>query len=345
MNLLVNSPNDTSSLFSYNETVEGKREEKGLEVESVAKVENDSTSLKPIDPAKNEIQLKIQKSLMQYRTNGELLGAATNYLMSSPHFTQQAPVLDPATFSYFPSDDKMIETLLKDFQGFCVGEAHNEVSSKKFFINNMENFKKHNIKAIGFEGIDYTEQDALDAYLNDSYQGDKVMEKRVADLLQKVRTYLGPKSDKYRDDMILEAAKKHGIRVIAIDVPSELEKKNLTLELTSFGLSVVPRTDLHIRRHLMNFAASVIMEEVISSLKDGEKYVCLMGANHVLRARGEGVDTEKVPGVADLLQCPAIKFQKTPASFPKPVPFITKSDKKFGDFTAIYNTHLKSSYL
>lgn len=263
--------------------------------------------------AKIDERLKIPKKLRVSHPS-DLMSAAIEYLTSASCQERQAPVVDFSTLNNFYSDEDLIVKLFEQSRGFCAGEKHNEETSKKFFIKNMEVFKKHHVTVIGFEGIDYTEQETLDAYLTDRYQGNPEMEKKVEALMEKVRNFINPFNPDYRSEKVLEAAKKYGIRVVGLDVP-----RHLRMEQNS-----EKEVNIQERLPLMNFTASVVMEEILSSMKENEKFVCLMGYKHVIRDQ----ELMSIPGVADLLQCPAINFKKN--SFQ----FMLRNQKKLGDFSA-----------
>lgn len=208
-------------------------------------------------------------------------------------------ICEPSANNNNPPDYVLINRLLRNSRGFCIGEKHIESAARNFLLKNMYYLAQKNVKIIGVEGINAAQQPILDAYIfDDPSTWSNETAKKIDELLEKSRLFKRPKEEKYRFDNVLEAARKYKIRVIGLDY-------DFTKFFDTWQRQDGPQFDSEVRAAMMNYTAIIAMEKALKTLKKGEKFVCFMGKNHVLRR-----DTHsKILGVANLLQCPSMIFE------------------------------------
>lgn len=168
---------------------------------------------------------------------------------------------------------------------FILAESHNDIGSKKFLIQNMKKFKEAGYDVLFIEHLYYDHQSDLDVF----YQTGK-MPNRLKDRLKNLDN--GFSRFNYRKDWdtnnytsVVVAAKKAGIRVVAIDT----EGVYATQDCSGFATH-----DHDNRIANMNYAATQIINRETSLLNNGKKWIAFMGASHAKQ------EEEKIPGMSEL---------------------------------------------
>lgn len=184
-----------------------------------------------------------------------------------------------------PSDVTDFASLLN--HSFCVGESHSSAAPKRFLIENMETLKNQGYSTLFLEHLFYDSvmQDSLDEYCNPPK--DKPMPKdleRYLTDLGKGYCPFGGYDEQFNFCTLVEAAKKHGIRIVGIDT-----EKSYQMGVTMFGAGGAERMKG------MNFAA----QEIIRKEARTGKWMALMGNAHIGTMYG-------VPGVSEIMGVPSI---------------------------------------
>lgn len=197
------------------------------------------------------------------------------------------------------SYNEILSSGLTTFQGLCFGEWHND--PKQFLIDHMEHIKSCGVKILFMEHLMYdTMQIFLDKYFTDGK--DAEMPLPLAAYLRSLDVGFDLEESDYNFTALVEAAKKHGVRVVGIDTSLSYEAGH-----SMYGSSGVDR-------YLgMNHAAKEIIDYEAGLT---EKFIALMGNYHgtTVTVSGQGVDIsseESVPGVAELLEVPFITLEKS----------------------------------
>ena len=180
--------------------------------------------------------------------------------------------------------------LSKLFDGsFCVGEAHHEISPKKFLIQNIQDLAANGYQVLFFEHLFKAEhQDLLNEYHN-SPMGTQ-MPQALKEKLARLDEGHHVNSKDFNFTKVVEAAKENGIRVVAIDNES-------IWSMYKPGVGGLSEIDSYHRTLLMNgFAKSIIDAHLANN--PNLKWCALMGNSHV-NTRSFS-DQLPVPGVADL---------------------------------------------
>ena len=185
------------------------------------------------------------------------------------------------------TDHQLLEAVYKKHRFLVVGENHNERAPKQFLIDNFPKLKTLEVRTLFLEHLNYdTIQGDLDLYIN-SPQNDPMPKplKAYLDYLDSGfgRFCSGNRIPGFLDLVI--AAKKNGIRVVAIDTEA-----SYTAGYSSLGGS--QGADRMIG---MNFQAQKIVEK---EGKDG-KGVFLVGSSHISFCDG-------VAGLTEILGAPNI---------------------------------------
>ncbi len=180
------------------------------------------------------------------------------------------------------------ERLLRDYQGFCIGEySHSDIEPKRYLIEHLDELKKSGVKTLYLEHLFY---DSMQKLFNSLH---KSTEKTLAPYIV---TYLEMMDEGYMINercygylALVQAALKAGIRIVGIDTTGSY------LCGADRGKGV---EDLKTRCIGMNFVAGQIMQHE-QEKKDAGKYVALIGITHTLSQYG-------VPGVAEIMHIPAV---------------------------------------
>ena len=140
----------------------------------------------------------------------QLLAEADDFF---DHFrTNSGPLSDVP----LDSEETIIRDLLqtKKYPGIILGESHDEMSSKKFLIENMQVLKNNGVTTLYLEHLLYgSMQSDLDAYLVSNESMPPVLETYLADLDWNNSIT----NKKWGFKALVQAAKEAGIRVVAID--------------------------------------------------------------------------------------------------------------------------------
>lgn len=229
------------------------------------------TSLHPVQSSRDAIVQRI----------AELSQAADVYL------SRANPAYVPVPESTQKKD--VIETLLKNRAGICIGESsHSDITPKKFLIENMQKFKQEGVTTLFLEHVFYdSTQKWMDEYLK-SPPGTPMplyLERYLSDLdygqnnLSKENTFIN----------VVKAAKMAGIRVVGTDT---------VVSYLSGAHDKEGIVDEEARVKGMNVTAAQIIERE----KGKGKFIAFMGGAHVGSMHG-------IPGVANLLHCPSMLIE------------------------------------
>ncbi len=211
----------------------------------------------------------------------------TNYSHSGWSFSQ-------ASHSYFSVPQRK-EALKKSFEelknkktlpkGIFLGEIHHHKFPKKFLVENLEYFKQLGIKTLFFEFLFYDRhQKLLDAYFNNSSEE---LPPELAAYLYFKDVASGCGFSGYTD--IVKAAKKSGIRVVALDsYPAILSC------IKSFQIKHLNGDELF-RIHSFNGNAAKIIEKE----NNEEPYLAFLGFDHSYVS--ENSRYKNIKSVAELL--------------------------------------------
>ena len=182
----------------------------------------------------------------------------------------------------------LIETCLKNNQGFVVGEVHNDKSAKQFFIDNMGFLKSQGVEILYMEHLLHEcHQTLLDEYYRSppNTKMPQLLELYLKD--QDKNRGLSGSATFYN---VVKAAKENGIRIIAID--SEV----------TYQLGVAKNIgDLSDSKEDRIKAMNMLMLERFQEYQNSTtgKYVMFIGSAHVATYLN-------IPGGSELLGCPSI---------------------------------------
>lgn len=190
------------------------------------------------------------------------------------------------------SYQEMLSSIFERYQGLCIGEAHHtDTTPKQFLIDHMEHLKEQcGVETLFLEHILY---DTIQPFLDDYIESPRDAEMPL--ILSRYLAFLDLTCDLSQSPTsfkaVVEAAKRNGIRVVAIDTS------------LSYEAGFDARNGSHGRDRMlgMNYAASKIIphEAVVGN------YVTLIGCMHGSQVLYD-TPTVPVPGVAELLQIPFI---------------------------------------
>ena len=171
----------------------------------------------------------------------------------------------------------ILESLLKDHTGICIGEKHDE-TGYNFLKENITYLRLMGVTSLFFEGIRYEDQPIFNQFfetgnLKDLRELPYYKNDKNSDLCKQIELEF----DLFKD------AQKAGIRIIGIDSKS--------------SGNVVDGDRI--------LAMNLFSNEIIFKEKGKGKFIALVGAAH-LTSIYKGAFT----GLADLQQCPSIEIYK-----------------------------------
>lgn len=222
-------------------------------------------------------------------TNKEVLSQkAHNYLSNPEIIKKQMPHVELSHLGSKPEDKKIIDALLENHQGFCVGENHIQDSARAFVINNLDYLKKKKVKILFCEGWDYTVQKVIDKYFSVKHlrelNNSELTE--VQKLLERAKTgFINKPNSPHTFFSLLEKTKESGIQMVGIDY-------------------FQPGKTYHLveRLKMMNYVAKKVMDTYQKKMKSDEKFLAFMGYAHISRK----TNPFHIQGVADLAQIPSV---------------------------------------
>ena len=168
---------------------------------------------------------------------------------------------------------------------FVLGElSHENISPKRFLIENMPEFKKNGFDTLYFEHLYYDNQTDLDTFNKTG-----LMSEALKDQLETLDD--GNLKDKvecgFTFTQILIAAQKEGIRIVATDTGATYSTQHNHKYSNPFE---IPSE----RLQYFSYTACRIIEEDQRVHQPQGKWIALMGAAHVSKMHD-------IPGVGDLL--------------------------------------------
>lgn len=178
---------------------------------------------------------------------------------------------------------ELIETVLWANPGIFLGEAHDDNAPPAFMIENMSKLKEMGVEVLFLEMVYSRNQKLIDDY----YKDDAALDKLKASILEGWSDHGKEAVERYVE--IIKAAKKAGVKVVAIDVPYVAEP------YSSFERLVTSNAQWY--------------KTIKQYLKDNEvqKYIVYGGTNHSAAATPKGIDY--------MLGIPSIDFKMGEAAF------------------------------
>lgn len=178
------------------------------------------------------------------------------------------------------TDHQIIDELLAGHQGFHVGESHDHVAPKKFFIENMEHLKSNGVKTIFFEGFDFRDQNTIDMFLDGTWDENTPEVARLKNLaLGWDANYKIPA--RWSNWEVIKKAKEHNIGISCMDFQ---------------GLNIGAGRLLG-----MNYIAAKVMARELKKFGPNDKFVGYVGAYHLCQPV-----TDPNIGCSEIVQCPAL---------------------------------------
>lgn len=183
---------------------------------------------------------------------------------------------------------ELIKKCFETSTGLIVGEVHEHKSPKQFLVDNMPLFKSQGVTTIYIEHLlQERHQSLLDAYLHSAPDATMPRELELyLNYLDKERNLSGSTTF----TAVVQAAKKHQIRIVAIDSEATYSI-GVTDSLGDLGNTQATKE----RYSAMNMA----MLDRYKEFNDGGKYIAFIGSGHVSTCLD-------VPGVSELLGSPNI---------------------------------------
>lgn len=177
-----------------------------------------------------------------------------------------------------PSQQALLDSLYRNSRGVVIGEAHSDIGSKRFIIDNMRYLAANDVKTLYLEHL-LTDVHQLDL---DRFAQTGVMSKRLLhDLKVLDRGQYTDPAGIHNFEALVIRAREHGIEVRAIDCAASYHVK----DLSAAGNST--------RQSMMNYFASRVIRRHQAVVGE-HKWIALVGNSHANTFRGT------VPGLAEL---------------------------------------------
>ncbi|HSX04636.1 MAG TPA: hypothetical protein VLG76_07910 [Rhabdochlamydiaceae bacterium] len=230
--------------------------------------------------------LGIQKLFSEAQYNQEceaFLSEAEGYFNHT-----YTPLSGPSINYSGNSPEKLLTAIYAKSDGLCLGEVHNQPTSKFFLCKYMDLLVRLGVTTLFIEGYQTSIQKDIDVYLQgDSYNFPWGLERNISNIVNIWQKYMPAGSYTGRDVFI--AAKKSGMRrIIAID-------SDLTRPPNLLGESM---EDVR-RLAAMNYFAKLMIDHK----KGQEKCLIWVGQFHTVR-------NIQVPSLSDIFGYPCIHVQE-----------------------------------
>ncbi|ROQ49810.1 membrane-targeted effector domain-containing toxin [Pseudomonas putida] len=215
-----------------------------------------------------------EQAYAQFRTLRDLLVDDAEAFFSTASLPQRPPL---PTLAADASARQIIRSVYENSEGLVVGEAHSQLGSKQFLIENMALLKQQKVRVLYMEHLmtDFQQAD-LDLF-NQTGQMPQALKTYVTDL---DRGWHTDPAQRYTFMQVLRSAQKQGIRIQAIDC------------MASYRQAWMGPRPPAIRQKMMNFFAHRVIAADQAAHGAG-KWVALMGNTHANTF-------ESVPGVSEL---------------------------------------------
>lgn len=281
------------------------------------------------EPVKPEESKPTNEDRLNYKTDEELTKRARDFF-SDPTIKNKKPVdVDfSKVLTSHSSDEQIIDAVLKDYQGFCVGECHTDEAAKRFMIDKMPYLKEKNIKVIFLEGLDHAIQPTVDNYISKHLRDLNSTERQQVENLLYLAKYGFKKhpTSPYTFFALMEKAKQVQMRLIGIDYNHSFNKKEPTAT-SSLEESCDSSYD---RLTKMNYIAEKVIKATLKNQDPQNKFVAFMGAAHASRyplystTIPSAVELPGVASVPELLQVPAVVISDKSLGMTRTVAFNQK---------------------
>jgi hypothetical protein len=164
-------------------------------------------------------------------------------------------------------------------RNICVGEAHSQVASKRFLITNMKFFKKSGFNVIFMEHLSKREDSSSLERYERNEEMPQELKARLATLDRQFQSKLYPEEwGEYNFTKIVEAAKRHGIKVIPLEESEESYQSNKNGLMRAAILSLNAKNAI----------------DLFNKSGQGGKWLALVGSAHLNRCRN-------IPGICDIV--------------------------------------------
>ena len=168
------------------------------------------------------------------------------------------------------SQPELIEHIMPLTQGVVLGEAHSDIGSKQFLIDNMAEFYQKGVRTLYMEHLlSDIHQRSLDEYFAAPGSDMPDLLKRYLTRQNKGHFFLKDSDPKYNFLTVVEAARQAGIKIVAIDSTTSYQQAGITENDTGTT-----------RNEMMNYFAEKVIRHY-QSLPDSGKWVALVGNSHM----------------------------------------------------------------
>jgi hypothetical protein len=178
---------------------------------------------------------------------------------------------------------EIIEQMLNNHEGVCIGEAH-DGTVNSYLTTNFKNLERLQVKTLFLEGVYPELQEDLDAYWKNG--SESILEQYILKFRKLIGFTIPEKENQHLE--FIRKAREANIRVVGIE-PNAVSDCNDGTE----------------RSIALHYAAS----QIINQEKGTGKYLVRLGAAH-LTSLYDGA----IPGIAELCNLPSIEIYKNEES-------------------------------
>lgn len=231
-----------------------------------------------------------QSAYLEFRARRDQLAADATGFFDNPVLPErpQPPQLTPSA-----TPKELIQKVYETANGLVVGEAHSEIGSKRFLVDNMGLLRTQNVQTLYMEH-----------YMTDFQQADLDTFNRTGNMPEALDEYVNRQDEGHNTDpqgrytfrQVMLRAQSNGIRIQSIDCMASYRQAWLTLP---------PRT---IRQQMMNFYAHTIIE-ADQTLRGVHRWIALVGNTHSDRYLG-------IAGVGDIEGALTLRCEDVPLGQP-----------------------------
>lgn len=202
-----------------------------------------------------------QSAYIEFRARRDQLASDATAFFNAPTLPErpQIPQLTPSA-----TPKELIQNVYENTNGLVVGEAHSDIGSKRFLVDNMGLLRKQDVRTLYMEH-----------FMTDFQQADLDTFNRTGRMPEALDEYVTIEDEGHATDpterytfrQVLLRAQSNGIRIQSIDCMASYRQAWLTTPPQG------------IRQQMMNFYAHTIIE-ADQALQGAHKWIALVGNTH-----------------------------------------------------------------
>lgn len=221
---------------------------------------------------------------LNFSNDDEFLTQASIYLAEAKALNKKPVTLDLSRLGPDVEETTLINELLSEQRGLIIGHHPGMQSGRRFIMENIKYLAACGVKTIFIPGLENKYQETIDKYLSGEYDANHQYVQNVMSIASHYAMQNGLADLDYTDWAVVEAAKKHGIRVVAVDYDRQYQQTGARLAK-------------------LNFHAAKIIDRETAKYGPDDRFCVLIDVRHIAQQEN---DQHENLGLSEIFECPAI---------------------------------------